>query len=79
MWMLELKALRQLEVACPSPHPTMVSIEHGHDELQHVQDDASFKVIGSLRRTAINCANQLLTLDNMLHCELGMKRWTGAS
>ena len=28
-------------------------------------------MIDSLRRTAIKCANQLLTLDNMLHCELG--------
>jgi hypothetical protein len=64
---------------CPSSHPTMVSIEHDHDELQHVKDDASFKVIDSLRRTAIKCVNQLLTLDNMLHCELGIQRWTGAS
>jgi hypothetical protein len=55
----------------------MVSIEHDHDELKH--DDASYKVIDSLRPAAIKCANHLLTLDNVLHCALGMQRWTGAS
>jgi hypothetical protein len=57
----------------------MVSIEHDHDELQLVEDDASFKVIRSLRPAAIKCANHLLTLDNVLHCAPGMQRWTGAS
>ena len=57
----------------------MVSIEHDHDELQHVEDDTSFKVIGSLRPAAIKFANHLLTLDNVLNCALGMQRWTGAS
>ena len=57
----------------------MVSIEHDHDELQHVEDDASFKVIDCLRSAAMKCANQLLTLDNVLHSALGMQRWTGAS
>ena len=57
----------------------MVSIEHDHDELQHVEGDASFEVIGSLRPAAIKCANHLLKLDNVLHCALGMHRWTGAS
>jgi hypothetical protein len=57
----------------------MVSIEHDHDELQHVEDDASFKVIDSLRPAAIKFADHLLTLDNLLYCALGMQRWTGAS
>ena len=57
----------------------MVSIEHDHDDLQHVEDDASFKVIGSLRPAAIKCANHLLTLDNVLHCALGMQRLSDAS
>jgi hypothetical protein len=35
----------------------MVSIKHDNDELQHVEDDASFKVIGSLRGTAIKCVS----------------------
>jgi hypothetical protein len=60
-------------------HQTMVSIEHDHDELQHVEGDASFKVIHSLRPAAIKCANHLLTPNNVLHCALGMQRWTGAS
>ena len=52
----------------------MVSIEHDHDhdELKHVEDDASFKVIGSSRPAAIKCANHLLTLDNVLNCALEM-------
>ena len=57
----------------------MVSIEHDHDELQHVDDDASFKAIDSLRPAAIKCANHLLTLDNVLHCALGMQRLSDAS
>ena len=57
----------------------MVSIEHDHDELQHVEDDASFKVIDSLRPAAIKYVNHVLTLDNVLHYALGMQRWTGAS
>ena len=57
----------------------MVSIEHDHDELQHVEDDASFKVIDSMRPAAIKCAKHLLALGNVLHCVLGMQRWTGAS
>ena len=49
-------------------------IARGLYELQHVYDDASFKVIGSLRPAAIKFANHLLTLDNVLHCALGMQR-----
>ena len=57
----------------------MVSIEHDHDELQHVYDDASFKVTGSLRPAAIKFANHLPMLDSVLNCALGMQRWIGAS
>ena len=57
----------------------MISIEHDHGELQHVEDDASLEVIGCLRPAAIKCANHLLALDNVLHCALGMQRWTDAS
>jgi hypothetical protein len=52
----------------------MVSIEHDHDELQHEEDDSSFKVIGNLRPEAIKCIDHLLTLDNVLHCALGMQQ-----
>ena len=57
----------------------MISIEHDHGELQHVEDDASLEVIGCLRPAAIKCANHLLTPDNVLHSALGIKWWTGAS
>jgi hypothetical protein len=51
----------------------MVSIEHDHDELQHVEDDASFKVIGSLRPAAIKRANPFYLLTRGFKWEIELK------
>ena len=56
---------------CPSSHPTMVSIEHDHDKLQHVEDDARFNVIGSLRPAAIKL--QITRLRSTMCCTVRLE------